>query len=384
MCKLKKKYINFILFSHFSNVLKILNLTTYFTKNIIVLFFLFRKIKYKYNLKTNVIRILLLFLKFRIHNQNHNLSFIFETKLLLQIKNLILNLRFNFKQQKTKNKFNWTIKKEYLKIQFNKINFFTLFDIIKTFVRNKKILYTFFEYYRFNDFDLKNKYFFIELINIYKKIFSYFLDKFISYLFKKFKLVMAKQVKKLRKQKITFLALSYKRVDTSFIINIQSNFIYIKTFNKELSYFLRNKMKFILKHNWSSIINRKKILTFKGSKMFLKKTQNYFIFKGDLNKIKTRFFFLNYRRKFIDIKLNFNEYFLFNQFLSFIKFKLMLQSLIFYYKFVKDKKNIILKIFSILKTSIIKLFNKKFFFNSKSIILKNFNKDLSKFIKRYI
>lgn len=398
---LEQNYCNIFLNCFFNRSKKFYQLK-YIIQNHIVLFLFLRKFSKKYNLDTKIIEILY-FTKYLDSNfLVFNLIDAFQNQVLIELTSLIFfkfkihNIKLTKKLfvKKDLYKLSWMIKKEYSKLQFNKLNFFELFDKINLYILNKKIVFNFFKYYELNNnLYLKNKKFFQKVFFIYTKVYFIFFDKFIFYLNKKCYLIFKKTIcKRLTLdygQKNYCLSLLnfrylfyYVRFNTSFILNIFLNSSYLKQLNQELIYFINTHMKLFTKNHCFSLINSNINVNFIGFQLFFNPTK--FLSKADLNKILFRFFLVNYNNKFKSDFSKFTQYLLIKQYLFLIKLKLILQSIVCYFKFIKNKNYLILQITLILKVFIIKLLNKKYFFKSRKQIFDFFRKDLSKFIiKRF-
>lgn len=367
MNKLKRQHI-MALFSYVFYFSKNFYDFEHIIKNHVIFFLILRKLSRNLDIKLKLVEIL-----FFVNSLNSNKTldtflYVFQNYILIFITFLVLNIKINvkrFEKKYSRNKLiesKWIIKKEYVKLKFNKINFFILFDRLKVFIQSKKVLYNFFKYHQFNQNSLKNKNFFQNIFLISKEIYVGLFDKFIFFLFGKNKILFKKWLKEKfnfnlfkKSYYLSFLKkhnqlLFYLRFNTSFFLKTTIKNVYLKQVNKELINFINLNMKFQIKNNSLSIVFMKKEISFLGFYFF--KNKNCLILKANLDKILIRFFLLNYINKFNKPISRLK------QFPFLIKFKLILQSIISYYKNIKNKKEIILKIIFIFKTFLVNIFHK--------------------------
>ena len=276
----------------------------------------------------------------------------------------------------------WIIKKEHIQLNFNKIHFLTLLDKFKKNFKSKKTWLSLFEYYQINQNWLNNQLIFKKILfvclNLNIKLLDYFIVYLFNQLYKAFssKLFFDTYHYFLKKQFFVYL-----RCKNSFFLNIFTKKFYINQFKKELLYFLKNQTKVTIKQYSLSISNfRKKSVCFLGFHLILAFKPSGVILKANLIKIYIRFFVLGYMNQQNRPIAQFLEYFAFDQLISLIKLKFIIQSLNSYYKLVKNKKYLIFKIVLILKVSVSKVFTSKFSYKSRAQIFKFFKNDLSKFI----
>lgn len=361
--------------SYFINCYSFLNQIKYIKKNFIIFYMIFRKFKTKINNKSAKIKFLF-FCEFLFLIRYENCIYLLKNQLFLNVFLVILNL-YTFFIKKRLPKFNvdkvieqnfsyWVIKKEYLKIKLNKIDFFILFDNLKIFFCKTK-LWGLFIYCQINFIFFKN------IMFIYIQLYLNKLDNFMVYLFKKFT-----QIFYLKTKNKLFL---YLRLNNSFLLKIGTKIIYLNQLINEIICFVVYKTKINVIMTYLNVINSKiKNVYFLGLKISF--ITQFGLLTANIKKIIVRFFFLGYLNHLNNIKIVFNQFLIFNQFFIILKLKLILYSLIFYYKNLKNKKYIIFKILTILKNSICKLLSIKFNYYSKTQILNLFKNDISQFIMK--
>lgn len=373
---LKQNYVRFFL-NYFFNRSKSFYKLKYLIKNRIILFLILRKFAKKHLLHDKVIEVL--FFKNYLNSSLLLYSFIniFQSQILIEINSLIFNIKTQIKLSKQtytkKYPFSlyWVLKKEYVKLKFNKVNFFDLFDKLSFYIYNKKILYYFFKYYQFNKLYLKNKEFFLKIFFIYVKVYFNLFDKFMLYLSKKYYLMLKNTMKKklilnLPSDSHSFF---YARFNTSFLLKVFIKVLYLKQLKKELNSFIKVNMKLLTNDYCLSVINPKKKINFIGFQLCFYSKKLFL--KANINKLLVRFFLLNYSNKCKKTFLRFKQLFFY------IKLKLVLQSILCYYKYIKNKKYFILQITLILKVFIVKILTKEHFFKSRTQIFRLFKKDFT-------
>nr|YP_009476611.1 hypothetical protein CplaMt_p025 [Chroomonas placoidea]AVM81104.1 hypothetical protein CplaMt_p025 [Chroomonas placoidea] len=386
------KYIDSIIFLSFKKFFLTLNKTRYLTKSSILLFFIFRKVQKKYVVKQKSLKIVFFLHSIFFSIKHDKALFLLQTKLFIELN--LLSFQLNKKvfqsancllyleKRISKTYINWIIKKEFLEIKLNDINFLILFDKFKELFKNQEICFNIFKYYQVNKNWLKNEIFFKKIFFAHLKLFLKIFDSFILYLFRQINKIFSNRFlfgtryyfNLFKKNKQLYL-----RNNNNFLISIFLKNLYIKQMAAELFYFIK---KIIKSRSLLPTVGNFKVnaVYFVGYYMISNLKTINFALKANLVKIVMRFFFLGYLSKFNKVLSQFVEYFRFNQLISLIKLKLILQSLNSYYKLVNNKKYLILKIILILKVSISKVFTSKFKYKSRAQILKFFKTDLSRFI----